>query len=50
MNASENNQKDTEDNKPVSLEHTDTKESLRQLWWTIGVTLIGLAVLAFVYL
>ena len=43
-------EKNTKDNKPASLEHTDTKESLRQLWWTIGVTLIGLAVLAFFYL
>ena len=30
-----------------SLEHTDTGESLRQLWWTIGVTLIGLALVAY---
>lgn len=44
------NEKDTEDVKPSSLEHTDTKESLRQLWWTIGVTLIGLVLLAFFYL
>lgn len=42
--------KDTEDVKPVSLEHTDKKESLRQLWWTIGVTLVGLVLLAFFYL
>ena len=31
------------------VEHTDTAESLRQLWWTIGVTVVGLAVLAFFY-
>ncbi|NNC77922.1 MAG: hypothetical protein HKN77_08160 [Woeseiaceae bacterium] len=32
-----------------SLEDMDAKESMRQLWWSIGVTLIGLAVLAFFY-
>jgi len=30
-----------------SLEHTDVGESLRQLWWTVGVTVIGLALIAF---
>jgi hypothetical protein len=42
-------EKDVEENRVGSLEHTDTKESLRQLRWTIGVTLIGLALLAFFY-
>ena len=30
-----------------SLEHSDMGESLRQLWWTIGVTAIGLALIAY---
>jgi hypothetical protein len=30
-----------------SLEHSDTAESRRQLWWTIGVTMIGIAVIAY---
>ena len=32
-----------------SLEHTDVKESLRQLRWTIVVTALGLAILAYFY-
>tara|TARA_Y100001934_G_scaffold147157_1_gene176748 strand:+ start:1926 stop:2099 length:174 start_codon:yes stop_codon:yes gene_type:complete len=32
-----------------SLENTDSAESLRQLWWTIGVTVVGLVVLSFFY-
>jgi hypothetical protein len=31
----------------ASLEHTDLAESRRQLWWTIGVTMIGIAVIAY---
>jgi hypothetical protein len=46
----EDKKKDTGGGKFGSLEHTDTKESLRQLWWTIGVTLAGLALLAYFYL
>lgn len=46
----EDKKNDTEDTKFGSLEHTDTKESMRQLWWTIGVTLVGLALLAYFYL
>ncbi|NIO39831.1 MAG: hypothetical protein GTO41_06345 [Burkholderiales bacterium] len=34
----------------ATLEHSDTKESFRQLWWTIVVTVVGLAVIAFFYL
>jgi hypothetical protein len=30
-----------------SLEQTDMGESLRQLWWTIGATVVGLAVIAY---
>ena len=33
-----------------SLEHSDMAESRRQLWWTIGVTAIGLAVITYLYL
>ena len=33
-----------------TLEHADHEESWRQLWWTIGVTVTGLAIIAFVYL
>lgn len=32
---------------PGSLEHTDVGESMRQLWWTIGVTLAGVAIVAY---
>ncbi len=35
---------------PDSLEQSDDAESLRQLWWTIGVTGTALVVLAFFYL
>ncbi len=38
-----------DETKVGSLEHTDTKESIRQLWWTVGVTLFGLAVFAYFY-
>lgn len=34
---------------PDSLEHTDSAESLRQLWWTIGVTVVALIVLSYFY-
>lgn len=37
---SENDQLDT-------LEHADNEESFRQLWWTIGVTVTGLALIAY---
>lgn len=50
MNTLEDKNKDTEGVKFESLEHSDTKESMRQLWWTIGVTLLGLALLAYFYL
>jgi hypothetical protein len=33
-----------------TLEHSDTKESFRQLLWTIGVTVVGLALIAWAYL
>ena len=32
-----------------TLEHTDKAESLRQLWWTIGVTIAGLAAMAYFF-
>ena len=32
-----------------SLEHTDQAESMKQLWWTIGVTVVGLAVMTYFY-
>ena len=32
-----------------SLEHTDSAESLRQLWWTIGVTIVAMAILTYFY-
>ena len=38
---------DSDEVKLDSLEHTDTRESLRQLWWTIAVLVIGLALIAF---
>lgn len=41
---------DAEEGKLGSLEHSDTRESLRQLWWTIGVTLAGIALMAYLYL
>ena len=40
----------TELNQPGTLENTDMPESLRQLRWTIAVTVIGLAVVAWIYL
>lgn len=46
--------KEPQDNREAvkfeSLEHSDNKESLRQLWWTIGATVIGLALIAYFYL
>ena len=30
-----------------SLEHSDMGESMKQLWWTIGVTVAGLALIAY---
>ena len=44
------NAKEDEDSEPVTLEHADTRESYRQLWWTIGVTVTGLAAIAYFYL
>lgn len=41
---------DNEDVKFTTLEHTDAEESFRQLWWTIGVTVVGLVVAALFYL
>lgn len=41
---------DSDDVKFETLEHSDNKESLRQLWWTIGVTVFGLALIAYFYL
>ena len=38
---------DREEVKSGSLEHTDVGESLRQLWWTIGVTVIGIGLIAY---
>ncbi|MDG2277051.1 MAG: hypothetical protein P8L31_03775 [Pseudomonadales bacterium] len=32
-----------------TLEHADTKESYRQLWWTIGVTAICFGIIVYVY-
>ena len=43
----ENNEK--EEVRYASLEHTDTRESMRQLWWTIGVTLAGILLMAYFY-
>jgi hypothetical protein len=43
----EDNDKKTENVKFGSLEHADTKESIRQLWWTIGVIVVALALLAY---
>ena len=40
---------DAEKAAPASLEHTDTKESMRQLWWSIGAILIMLTLMAFFY-
>ena len=33
-----------------TLEHSDTEESFRQLRWTIGVTVVGVALVAYFYL
>ena len=30
-----------------SLEGTDHKESMRQLWWTVGVTIVALVFIAY---
>lgn len=44
-------QNDDNDNvKLTTLEHSDTEESFRQLWWTIGVTVVGLIVVSLFYL
>jgi hypothetical protein len=32
-----------------TLEHADTEESYRQLWWTIGVTAICFGIIVYVY-
>lgn len=42
--------KDTRKGPPDSLEQSDNTESLRQLWWTIAVTVIGLALISYLYL
>jgi hypothetical protein len=39
--------RDGEPAKSGSLEQTDMGESLRQLWWTIGATVVGLALIAY---
>ncbi len=31
----------------ASLEETDHKESIRQLWWTIGVTALALLIIGY---
>ncbi len=41
---------DNENVELSTLEHSDTEESFRQLRWTIGMTVVGLAVIAFFYL
>jgi hypothetical protein len=41
---------DTEDPKVQTLEHADSEESFRQLRWTIAVTVIGVALVAYFYL
>jgi len=33
--------------KTKSLEETDHKESIRQLWWTLGVTVVALVFIAY---
>ena len=40
---------DEQTQRPVvsTLEHADHEESRRQLWWTIGVTAVGLALIAY---
>lgn len=40
---------DNEDVRVTTLEHSDNEESFRQLWWTIGVTVVGLAAVAYFY-
>jgi hypothetical protein len=42
--------KDTRKRPPDSLEQSDNKESLRQLWWTIAATVIALALISYLYL
>lgn len=39
-----------EEEKIETLEHADHEESFRQLWWTIGATVLGLAIIAYFYL
>ena len=41
---------DNENVELTTLEHSDNKESFRQLRWTIGATVVGLAVIAIFYL
>ena len=45
----EEQNKDKETARLTTLEHSDTEESFRQLWWTIGVTVVGLATVAYFY-
>ena len=45
--SEQKNDDDGEEVKFASLEHSDIGESLRQLWWTIGVTVVGLALVAY---
>ena len=33
--------------KTGSLEETDHAESMRQLWWTVGVTVVALGFIAY---
>ena len=40
---------ETEDVQVDSLEHSDSEESLRQLWWTIGLTVAAIGVMAYFY-
>ena len=39
--------KDTKNIRLETLEHADTEESYRQLKWTIGATVLGLALVAY---
>ena len=46
----EEEEKDAEPRKVASLEHMDSKESMRQLWLSVAVILIGIALAAYFYL
>lgn len=45
--ADQGQYKDTKNIRVDTLEHSDTEESYRQLKWTIRVTVIGLALVAY---